>query len=119
MPSLTDGHNTPAQFPVKSEGSQTQHGAANASSGTPTTTRAGTPATSTQPAGLTTPSTPPSTPSVHVPIPVPTAPVVPAAKRLVHTVTTPVRKVVKKLPVPKLPVPKLPGGLGLPSTGGL
>jgi hypothetical protein len=55
-----------------------------------------------------------------MPVPVPKVPVVPAAKRLLHTVTSPVRKVVKKLPIPKLPAPKLPapklpGGLGLPS----
>ena len=94
---------------------QAHHGAANTSPGAPTTTSAGTPATSTQPSGPATPSTSPSTPSVHLPVTTPTVPVVPAAKRLLHTVTSPVRKVVKKLPVPKLPVPKLPGGVGLPS----
>lgn len=94
--------------------SQAHHGAANTSPAAPTTS-AGTPATSTQPSGPATPSTSPSTPSVHVPVTVPKVPVVPAAKRLLHTVTSPVPKVVKKLPVPKLPVPKLPGGLGLPN----
>ncbi len=106
--------------------SQARHGASNTSAA-PAATPPGTPATSTRP---TTPSTSLSTPSVHLPVTVPTVPVVPAAKRLLHSVTSPVRKVVKKLPVPKppvpkppvpklpvpkLPVPKLPGGLGLPS----
>ncbi|HZO79829.1 MAG TPA: hypothetical protein VFB39_17455, partial [Solirubrobacteraceae bacterium] len=59
-----------------------------------------------------TPSTSPSPPAVHVPGTVPTVPGVSNAKHLVHTVTSPARKVVKELPVPKLPVP---GGLGLPS----
>lgn len=110
--------------------SQAHHSGANGSSAASTATPAGTHTSSTQPSGPATPSTP-AAPSVHLPVPVPTAPVVPATRHLVHTVTSPVSKVVKQLPVPKLPVPqlpdpklpvpKLPGGPGLPNTalGGL
>jgi RNA polymerase sigma factor (sigma-70 family) len=107
--------------------SQARHAGSGAASTAPP---AGSPQTSTPPSGPAVPSTSPSAPSVHMPVPVPKVPVVPAAKRLLHTVTSPVRKVVKKLPIPKLPAPKLPapklpapklpapklpGGLGLPS----
>ncbi len=107
--SRTSGGSTGATRSGTAQTSQAPHGASNAA---PTTRPAGAPATSTHASGPTTPSTSPSPPAVHVPGTVPTVPGVSNAKHLVHTVTSPARKVVKKLPVPKLPVP---GGLGLPS----
>jgi RNA polymerase sigma factor (sigma-70 family) len=108
--SRTSGGSVAATRSSTTGTSQANHGAANSSPAAPGSAPAGTPATSTQPTGPSTLIKSPSTPSVHLPVPVPTAPSVPAAKHLLHTVTSPVRKVVKKLPVPKPP-----GGLGLPS----
>jgi RNA polymerase sigma factor (sigma-70 family) len=116
--SRTSGRAAPASRGAAARTSQTNHSAASTSSAARTITPAVGPATSTQ---LPAPSTPGSStsPSTHLPIPVPTSPLT-DAKPLLHSVTSPLKKVVKTLPgvVKKLPLPQPPGGLGLPKTLG-
>jgi RNA polymerase sigma factor (sigma-70 family) len=116
--SRTSGAAAPATRSTATRTSQANHTAANTSSATHTITPPVGPATSTQ---LPAPSTSSSSPSLatQLPIPVPTSRL-PNSKPLLHTVTSPLKKVVKTLPgtVKKLPVPLPPGGLGLPKTLG-
>jgi RNA polymerase sigma factor (sigma-70 family) len=98
---------------------QSSRGATTTSRTTHTTTPAAAPSPSTPPAVSTLHIPSVSPPSGHLPVPVPKAPLS-QAKSLLNTATSPVRKVVKKLPgvVNKLPIPQPPGGLGLPKSLG-
>jgi RNA polymerase sigma factor (sigma-70 family) len=101
---------------------QTHH-ATNASPATQATTPSGAgPATSTRPTVPSPPISPPSTPSVHSPLPLPPLPGLPKGTHLPHSVTSPLRKILKKLPRPQLPggLPnKVLGGLPNKALGGL